>query len=449
MGAIEDYYNEIEAAAQAQKAKMWAGVENAVIDFENYATGKKADFYGGQPTEEQMRLKRQQIKDQYIQAAQEMRDRENASAYARMQSQMQGPPMPQIPAGWQPTEASSGQVSAETAAALTPEERFAVAQGYTPARAEAVHPVRSGAPQAAPSRPAMQESGPKTYLDVMNLLPTEGDRLEYRRTLIEKDKAAKLNHAIQYVMQAYAPEEQKHALEMYKEQINSAYAGEDLRRMDEKPIFKQATEVFGQRYRDRVEVLSNFRGQLEVARSIKDKGEKVLFLKTNIAKMLNTMAVAAPDAVGVEERKEIMGEFRSIFNTPITQWGDLVENKGWIDAALKQPDEFIEKAQKIYNIAANVNNNKTKHYYNKLGQDALTAAGGVMLNKLEEGDSMASMQAIRTGESRMTPATSYPGETPAVSNQNMSRPLKRGTVSQSGVRLFGPTPNPFLLQGGD
>lgn len=354
----------------------------------------------------------------------------------------------------------------ETIANLSPAEKTQFSYGYQPPKAEATGrhwdmsgptptliepPAATPAPtaQAAPSKPAMQESGPMTHLDVMKLLPTEGDRLEYKRTLIEKDKAAKLNHAIQYVMQAYPPEEQKHALEMYKEQINSAYAGEDLRRMDEKPIFKQATEVFGQKYRDRVEVLSNFRKQIEKAKSIKDEGEKVLFLQTAIPKMINTIAVAAPDAVGVEEGKRIMGELQSIFNTPITQWGDLFQNKGLIDAALKKPDAFIEKSQNIYNIAAEVNNDKTKHYYNKLGQDALTAAGGVMLNLLKEGDSLASMQAIRTGESRTTPATSYPGEMPAVSNQNMSRPLKRGTVSQSGVRLFGPTPNPFLLQGGD
>lgn len=281
MGALTDYINQLEAEAQIAKSKMWSGVENAFVGFENYLSGKKSDFYGGQPTEEQMRLKRQQIKDQYIQATQEMRDRENSSNYpafegdisneemlrlqrqqakdryiqstesvpqttdsfyiypedaarkaaiqqqvqagayspygmgtasfaggqtpvgavsqipdavskylvqagtgfanqpkplgppvpadfqyqqpspaqaeqpvAPMQGPLQEPPMPQIPAGWQPTEASSGQVSPETAAALTPEERFAVAQGYTPARVEAVHPAITSALNQASSRVA-------------------------------------------------------------------------------------------------------------------------------------------------------------------------------------------------------------------------------------------------------------------------------------------------------
>jgi len=276
MGALTDYINQLEAEAQIAKSKMWSGVENAFVGFENYLSGKKSDFYGGQPTEEQMRLKRQQIKDQYIQATQEMRDRENppngdvpneemlrlqrqqakdryiqsvesapqtrdsfyiypedearkaaiqqqaqAGAYspygmgtvnfaggqtpvgavsqipdavskylvqagtgfvnqpeplgppvpagfqyqqpspaqteqpaAPMQGPLQEPPMPQVPTGWQPTEASSGQVSAETAAALTPEERFAVAQGYTPARAEAVHPAITSALNQASARVA-------------------------------------------------------------------------------------------------------------------------------------------------------------------------------------------------------------------------------------------------------------------------------------------------------
>jgi hypothetical protein len=232
MGALEDYFNQLEAEAQIAKSKMWSGVENAFVGFENYLSGKKSDFYGGQPTEEQMRLKRQQIKDQPIQATQEMRDSEipampepvarksriqlpekdplayptqgttvsdqqlqalsdkqrleeqakylmhqqmvdeaarqmvNASenrpeirqvmkAPAAIQIQpgpLQEPPTPNIPAGWQLNEAPQEQLSQETLAFLTPEERFAVAQGYTPARVEAVHPAITSALNQASSR---------------------------------------------------------------------------------------------------------------------------------------------------------------------------------------------------------------------------------------------------------------------------------------------------------
>jgi len=267
MGALEDYINQLEAEAQIAKSKMWSGVENAFVGFENYLSGKKSDFYGGQPTEEQMRLKRQQIKDQYIQATQEMRDREmpaisepidrqsrvqlperdplvypqqgttvsdqelqalsdkqrleeqakylaqqqavdqvarqsvNAAEgraatrqvmrapmqyqpVAPIQGPVQEPPAPQIPMGWQPTEASSGQVSPETAAALTPEERFAVAQGYTPARAEAVHPAITSALNQASARVAeiTRQPGRKVettpvvnaaFEEMLNMAPAE------------------------------------------------------------------------------------------------------------------------------------------------------------------------------------------------------------------------------------------------------------------------------------
>lgn len=261
MGALEDYINQIEASAQNAKSKMWSNIEGSYAGFENYLAGKKADFYGGQPTEEQLRLKRQQIKDQYIQATQEMRDREmpampepvarqsriqlpekdplaypaqgvtvsdqqlqalsdkqrleeqakylmhqqmvdeaarqmvNASenrpeirqvmkAPAAIQIQpgpLQEFPTPNIPAGWQLDEAPQEQLSQETLAFLTPEERFAVAQGYVPAKAQAttntvdfsqaafsnppatlaVAPVRAVARGAMPLPTGTQEQTPR------------------------------------------------------------------------------------------------------------------------------------------------------------------------------------------------------------------------------------------------------------------------------------------------
>ena len=260
MGALEDYINQIEASAQNAKNKMWSNIEGSYAGFENYLAGKKADFYGGQPTEEQLRLKRQQIKDQYIQSTQEMRDREmpampepvarqsriqlperdplayptqgatvsdqqlqalsdkqrleeqakylmhqqmvdeaarqmvNASenrpeirqvmkAPAAIQIQpgpLQEPPTPNIPVGWQLDEAPQEQLSQETLAFLTPEERFAVAQGYVPAKAQAttntvdfsqpafsnppatpvVAPVRAVARGAMPLPTGTQEQSP-------------------------------------------------------------------------------------------------------------------------------------------------------------------------------------------------------------------------------------------------------------------------------------------------
>lgn len=52
--------------------------------------------------------------------------------------QLQEPPAPQIPAGWTPSQAPQEALSQETLAALTPQERFAVSQGYAPEKAQGV-----------------------------------------------------------------------------------------------------------------------------------------------------------------------------------------------------------------------------------------------------------------------------------------------------------------------
>jgi hypothetical protein len=165
MGALEDYYNYIESQAQAAKAKMWSGLESGYAGLNDYLTNAKADAYRGGPSDEELlRLKRQQIKDQYIQDTQEMRDRANPQTYqppqvmsepqpevqpAAQPGPIQEPPAPQIPAGWSPSQAPQEQLPPETLAALTPEERFAVAQGYAPAQAQAV----SAAPVQQPALP--------------------------------------------------------------------------------------------------------------------------------------------------------------------------------------------------------------------------------------------------------------------------------------------------------
>ena len=58
MGALEDYYNQLEASAQAAKAKMWNSIEQGYSGMEDYLQAAKADAFGYAPTEEQMRLKR-------------------------------------------------------------------------------------------------------------------------------------------------------------------------------------------------------------------------------------------------------------------------------------------------------------------------------------------------------------------------------------------------------
>lgn len=59
-------------------------------------------------------------------------------AYVSEPGPVQGPLVPEIPAGWQPSTTGPEVLPKETLAALTPQERFAVAQGYTPELAQAV-----------------------------------------------------------------------------------------------------------------------------------------------------------------------------------------------------------------------------------------------------------------------------------------------------------------------
>ena len=361
------------------------------------------------------------------------------------QPEMQGPPVPEyLQEGYAPPKVEATG------------RRWDMS-GPTPTLIEApAAPAAQAAPEPVSKgrQMAQEQEKPKTHAQIMASLPTEGDREEYKRIVIEKDKAAKLSRAIQYVTQAYPPEEQKHALEMYKEQINLPYAGMEIRKMEDRPVFKTAVETFGQKYRDNLSVLSNLRGQLEQAKMITDPAEKKLFLQTEIPKMLNTIAVAAPDAVGVEEGRRIMGELESYANTPISQWLSLAQDRGFIGALTKDPEAFLNKVEKLYKVSAKVNNEKTNVYYNLLGGKALQSAGGLFLdtNVGKGKGSPAAIEGLRSGEIKATPAlikrfpedTSIPSPAP---NQSMSRPLKGGTVAPAGLRLFGPAPNPFLLSG--
>jgi len=450
MGALEDYYDyaaRVRPRAFSEpppppapvkdsfyitpedEARMAAAREQATAgSYSPYGMGT-ANFAGGQTSVGPTTQVPASVVN-YLQQA--------STGFGPKQPEIQGPPVPEyLQEGYAPPKAEATG------------RRWDMS-GPTPTLIEA---PAEAAPQAAPEpvskgrQMAQEQEKPKTHAQIMASLTTEGDREEYKRIVIEKDKAAKLSRAIQYVTQAYPPEEQKHALEMYKEQINLPYAGEDLRRMEDRPIFKTAVETFGQKYRDNLSVLASLRGQLEQAKMIADPGERKLFLQTEIPKMLNTIAVAAPDALGVEEGRRIMAELQKYTSTPISEWASLAQDRGFTSAFTSDPDAFLKKVETLYKVSAKVNNEKTNVYYNLLGGKALQSAGGFFLdtNVGKGKDSPAVIEGLRTGEIKVTPALikRFPEDTsisaPAP-NQSMSRPLKSATISPTGVRMFGPTP---------
>jgi len=76
MGALEDYYSQLEAEAQAKRMQRDNSLIAASRDYYNNLESNARMLSGYGPSEEEMRLKRQQIKDLYVMSTQEMRDRE-------------------------------------------------------------------------------------------------------------------------------------------------------------------------------------------------------------------------------------------------------------------------------------------------------------------------------------------------------------------------------------
>ncbi len=262
------------------------------------------------------------------------------------------------------------------------------AAGYEPPKVEAVvRPQETSQESQQPEQQAPiraeaaqpQQQRPKTFQDAFNELKTDGDRREFLRVAAERDKAAKINHAIQFVTQNYPSEERKGVFDMLKEQINNAYAGWDLRRVEDTPEFKRASEQFNDKYRQNIDVLANLSVQLQHANQLKDKEEQARFLQTNLPMMLSWIAVAAPYNVGVDGVKGIMSEMSTIFNTPITQWGDLLQLKGATGVFTKDPEAFIKKATELYNIAAKNKNAEFDYWHNALGNHGMNIVGAVKL----------------------------------------------------------------------
>jgi len=110
---------------------------------------------------------------------------------------------PDILAGWTPSQAQES-ISEETLASLTPQERYAVEQGYVPPRAEVVQRVQSTQPQVAPAKvvqtsPAvnsafeeMLKSAPPELQPMFRALKASSDQ----RTIARKGMA---QQAIQFV----------------------------------------------------------------------------------------------------------------------------------------------------------------------------------------------------------------------------------------------------------
>ena len=215
MGALSDYYAQLESGAQAAKSSMWDRISNGYVDMETYLQDAKRNFYGN-PTEDQLRRERQREKDAYIQASQQRLDAQNPAIssspglYEKLKSdwrdaanfdytgredvapqytldaygvaspiqpapaqqapqqqaaEQQGPALPAVPEGWNQSGQAPEQLSPETMAALTPEERIAQSQGFVPAKVEVVHPAITGAIEEASKRIAPTTERSKKRLE--------------------------------------------------------------------------------------------------------------------------------------------------------------------------------------------------------------------------------------------------------------------------------------------
>ena len=315
----------------------------------------------------------------------------------------------------------------------------------------AVAEMAAGAPrqaaarqQQAPERPQR----PMTIREQIAMMPFAGDRYEAERKVIEKAKRAKINEAYAYADSAFkdgvAGVEGGRFIENTLKQIEANYIVP--KPIEETEDFKSAKAALVEgKHADRLFMLAQTKQQLEAAKQMKTKEEKVAFLETNLPKLIQSIA-AGPDAIQPAEAARIMPELNSVWQSP-DQALELIVRKGIYDAFAKQPDAFIEKLGKIYNATIPAVNERTSFYHDNLGSAFKKLGAGYVtpIGVKNQGIDMTKLQQLRAGTQTTTPAlsqTNPAADRPASTGPQIVPGMRFGTIVPSSMS-YGSKPMPL------
>ena len=314
----------------------------------------------------------------------------------------------------------------------------------------AVAEMAAGAPRQAAARqqqtPA-QPQRPMTIREQIDMMPFAGDRYEAERKVKEAAKRKKINEAYAYADAVYngvGTVEGGRFIENTLKQIEANYIVP--KPIEETEDFKSAKAALVEgKHADRLFMLAQTKQQLEAAKQMKSKQEKVSFLETNLPKLIQSIA-AGPDAIQPAEASRLMPELNSVWQSP-GQALELIGRKGIYDAFAKQPDAFIEKLGKIYNATIPAVNERTAFYHDNLGSAFKKLGAGYVtpIGVKNQGIDMMKLQQLRAGTQTTAPAisqTNPAADRPASTGPQIVPGMRFGTMVPSSMS-YGSKPMPL------
>jgi hypothetical protein len=437
---LDRLYNEIGQLGERVKSNL----ANPSTIFQNATTPYLS-------MDEQARLQAQQTKEDYM----AMQDSEQPQPEQ---------PRPSIPGLEDPYLQYLEQNKAALTGPYLPQDQYAAptreeyqkyfVEGQAPPKAVpvsgAVAEMAAGAPkqaaarqQQAPERPQR----PMTIREQIAMMPFAGDRYEAERKVIEKAKRAKINEAYAYTDAVYngvGTVEGGRFIENTLKQIEANFVVP--KPIEETEDFKSAKAALVEgKHADRLFMLAQTKQQLEAAKQMKSKEEKVAFLETNLPKLIQSIA-AGPDAIQPAEASRLMPELNSVWQSP-GQALELIGRKGIYDAFAKQPDAFIEKLGKIYNATIPAVNERTAFYQDNLGSAFKKLGAGYVtpIGVKNQGIDMMKLQQLRAGTQTTAPAlsqTNPAADRPASTGPQIVPGMRFGTMVPSSMS-YGSKPMPL------
>jgi hypothetical protein len=309
---------------------------------------------------------------------------------------------------------------------------------------EAIGQRQPTAPSRAQRQPTAQQQAPAqpqrpmTIGEQIDMLPFAGDRYEAKRKVMDSAKTQKLNQlnavADGMMQQGYPFADVKSFLEIKKAQIDANFVVP--KPIEETEDFQVAKEALVKgKHAERLFLFAETKQQLEAAKQMKSRDEKVAFLETNLPKLIQSLA-AGPDAIQPAEASRIMPELNSVWQNP-SQAFELIGRKGIYDAFAKQPDLFIEKLSKLYNATIPAVNERTAFYQDNLGSAFKKLGVGYVtpIGAKNQGIDMTKLQQLREGTQVNQPVFSQtnPADRPASKGPQIVPGMRFGTAVPSSM----------------
>ena len=224
--------------------------------------------------------------------------------------------------------------------------------------------VASGRNAPQPAQQAPQKSF-KTVGDIIDFEPKNGDEYELKRSAIQSIRGKILestsNHYSKYGVD---PSQLVDILKLKKESLDENGLSV-MKPWSESKAYQSASELFNRAgYQQNAFSISQLRNQIIDARKMlaggAPKEEVQNYLKVNIPKILQSLGTGQSDAVQAAEWTRLAPELESIFDVAPHKWPSLLQDKTKIaDLFGRQPEDFINKAERVYDAAAKAFN---RHY---------------------------------------------------------------------------------------